>query len=108
MKRVSTSLPPPRGPRMRGPSPSKASSKSRGNRSAARSSDNVAPFNDISPLPISATFGGHQADLLYCGVLGGKWWRNYLHVHSFVEVCHVYAGRGIFRINDQGQTLSRG
>jgi AraC family L-rhamnose operon transcriptional activator RhaR len=32
-------------------------------------------------------------------VLGEKWWRNYLHVHSFFELCYVYEGAGTFFIN---------
>ena len=55
-------------------------------------------FNDISHLKIATTVGRIRAELLYCGVLGGKWWRNYLHVHSFVEACYVAAGAGTFFI----------
>jgi len=55
-------------------------------------------FNDISHLKIATTVGGVRAELLYCGVLGGRWWRNYLHVHSFVESCYVAAGAGTFSI----------
>jgi AraC family L-rhamnose operon transcriptional activator RhaR len=41
-------------------------------------------------------------------VLGGKWWRNYLHVHSFVEVCHVSKGSGTFWINGKKHKVSAG
>src|SRR4029453_9410637 len=33
------------------------------------------------------------------GVLGERWWRNYLHVHSFFELCYVRRGSGTFLIN---------
>ena len=70
-------------------------------RSARPASDagDVSAFNDISRLPVAARFGGHQAQMLYCGVLGERWWRNYLHVHSFFELCYVYKGSGTFFIN---------
>jgi AraC-like DNA-binding protein len=59
----------------------------------------VSAFNDISRLPVAARFGGHHAQMLYCGVLGERWWRNYLHVHSFFELCYVHKGSGTFLIN---------
>src|SRR5688500_5229211 len=68
----------------------------------------VSRFNDISRLPISTSFGGHCAEMLYCGVLGEKWWRNYLHVHSFFEVSFVYSGSGTFRIKEERLAVSRG
>src|SRR5438067_2159198 len=30
--------------------------------------------------------------MVYWGVLGEKWWRNYLHTHSFYEICYVFEG----------------
>jgi AraC-like DNA-binding protein/mannose-6-phosphate isomerase-like protein (cupin superfamily) len=65
-------------------------------------------FNDISHLKIATTVGGIRAELLYCGVLGGKWWRNYLHVHSFVESCYVVGGAGTFVIAGQKYDLGPG
>lgn len=68
----------------------------------------VSRFNDISRLPVAASVGGHRAEFLYCGVLGGTWWRNFLHAHSFFETCHVYAGCGTFRIDDKRHRIARG
>ena len=65
-------------------------------------------FNDISRLAVAATVGGVRAELLYCGVLGGKWWRNYLHVHSFVESCYVAGGAGTFSIAGKKHDVSAG
>ena len=65
-------------------------------------------FNEISQLPVSARFGGHLAQFLYCGVLARKWWRNYLHMHSFFEVCHVFEGSGTFFINGQEYRVAQG
>jgi len=66
------------------------------------------PFNDISQLPVHAEIGGHHAQMLYCGVLGEKWWRNYLHVHSFSELCYVHRGSGTFLINDRTYKVAPG
>jgi AraC family L-rhamnose operon transcriptional activator RhaR len=70
-----------------------------GSRAASAEPFDVSAFNDISRLPVAARFGGHHAQMLYCGVLGERWWRNYLHVHSFFELCHVFKGSGTFLIN---------
>jgi AraC family L-rhamnose operon transcriptional activator RhaR len=68
----------------------------------------VSAFNDISRLSVAARFGGHHAQMLYCGVLGERWWRNYLHVHSFFELCHVHRGRGTFLINGTTHQVGTG
>ena len=68
----------------------------------------VSAFNDISRLPVAARFGGHHAQMLYCGVLGERWWRNYLHVHSFFELCHVFKGSGTFLINGTTHRIGAG
>ncbi|WP_201379375.1 AraC family transcriptional regulator [Ktedonobacter sp. SOSP1-52] len=31
------------------------------------------------------------------GFIGPRWWRNYLHTHSFFEVCYAFQGQGLFR-----------
>lgn len=45
--------------------------------------------------------------MLYWGVLGEKLWRNYLHAHSFFEVCYAFAGAGTFRIGDEKPVVHR-
>src|SRR5690349_15720172 len=75
---------------------------------AARDFFDVSAFNDISRLPVAARFGGHHAQMLYCGVLGERWWRNYLHVHSFFELCYVDKGSGTFLINGTTHRVSPG
>src|SRR5689334_23341818 len=92
------------------PMPRKVRTKPRRRRSAGKAGSRLTPpaaadrldvsaFNDISRLPVAARFGGHHAQMLYCGVLGERWWRNYLHVHSFFELCYVHKGSGTFLIN---------
>jgi len=65
-------------------------------------------FNDISRLRIATTLGSVRAELLYCGILGGKWWRNYLHVHSFIENCYVSAGSGAFFVGGTQHEVAAG
>jgi AraC family L-rhamnose operon transcriptional activator RhaR len=77
----------------------KAARPARAARAASLEEAEVSAFNDISRLPVCARFGGHHAQMLYCGVLGERWWRNYLHVHSFFELCYVRRGSGTFLIN---------
>ncbi len=61
----------------------------------------VAQFTDLNLLSLSLRFGSFTCELLNWGFFEPLWWRNYLHVHSFFEVCYVYQGLGTFRINDQ-------
>lgn len=54
-------------------------------------------FVDLNEVALSLTLGGFRADVLNWGFLEPRWWRNYLHRHSFFEICYVFAGRGTFR-----------
>ena len=63
---------------------------------------------EIDSLHVSLLLGSYRIETLYWGVLGEKWWRNYLHAHSFIEVCFAYAGRGTFRIGEAEHAVERG
>src|SRR5690242_12778202 len=63
----------------------------------------AAQFTDLNLLSLSPQCGSFACELLYWGFFEPLWWRNYLHVHSFFEVCYAYQGRGTFHI--AGQTL---
>jgi AraC family L-rhamnose operon transcriptional activator RhaR len=56
-------------------------------------------FTDLNRLPLSLHLGNTDVDVLNWGFLGGRWWRNYLHVHSFHEVCYAFEGSGVFHMN---------
>jgi AraC family L-rhamnose operon transcriptional activator RhaR len=56
-------------------------------------------FTDLNQLPISLRLGGYASEILGWGFLGTRWWRNYLHIHSFYEVCYAFEGEGVFRMN---------
>ena len=57
---------------------------------------------------MSIRLASSRADLLYWGVLGERWWRNYLHAHSFFEICYAFAGRGTFRILGKDHEVKAG
>ncbi|MGH7214005.1 MAG: helix-turn-helix domain-containing protein [Tepidisphaeraceae bacterium] len=65
-------------------------------------------FPDLRNVPLSIPLGSHVAEFLYWGQLGEKWWRNFLHVHSFFEICCAYDGAGKFRINGREHEVKAG
>jgi len=65
-------------------------------------------FSELDHVPVSVSLGSYRADAIYWGVLGRKWWRNFLHAHSFFEVCYVFHGRGSFTINSKRHPISAG
>ena len=75
---------------------------------AAPAATNRQRFFEIDNLHVTFRLGSYRIEALYWGVLGERWWRNYLHAHSFIEVCFAYAGRGTFRIGDQEHPVERG
>jgi AraC family L-rhamnose operon transcriptional activator RhaR len=73
-----------------------------------RAAFNRQRFFDIDLLHVTLRLGSYRAETLYWGVLGERWWRNYLHAHSFFEVCYAYAGKGEFRVRDTTLPVERG
>jgi len=65
-------------------------------------------FFDLDLLHLSLRLGSYKVESLYWGVLGERWWRNYLHAHSFFEFCYVYDGKGTYRVRDQALHVQRG
>ncbi|REF36442.1 AraC family transcriptional regulator [Thermasporomyces composti] len=51
----------------------------------------------LNAVRVAVEVGGHQAEFLSWGFYEPSPWRNYLHTHSFYEICYAYAGRGVFR-----------
>lgn len=58
-------------------------------------------FVELNQLKTSVKLGGFACEMLNWGFLGERWWRNYLHVHSFFEICCAFDGEGVFRIKGQ-------
>ncbi|MGI8827224.1 MAG: helix-turn-helix domain-containing protein [Chloroflexota bacterium] len=65
-------------------------------------------FVDLSQLRLSPAAGSYTADMLSWGFIEPSRWRNYLHVHSFFEVCYAFAGRGTFRIGGADHEVRAG
>lgn len=65
-------------------------------------------FYDIGNLHVAIRLGTYRVESLYWGNLGDKWWRNYLHAHSFLEVCYAYEGAGEYRIADSVLQVGQG
>lgn len=56
-------------------------------------------FTDLRALSLPFQLGGFSGQMLGWGFIEPRWWRNYLHVHSFFEVCYAFQGRGAFLID---------
>lgn len=65
-------------------------------------------FTDLKQLTLSLQLGSFQSEILGWGFFEPRWWRNYLHTHSFFEICYAFAGQGLFRINEQDYALHKG
>lgn len=63
---------------------------------------------DLNAARIAVSVDGHRADFVYWGYYEPAPWRNYLHVHSFFEICYAYAGAGRFRLGDEEHDVHDG
>lgn len=57
-------------------------------------------IRQLNHIPVHIQTNDFVADLLWWGMYENEWWRNYLHVHSFYEICYAFAGEGTFFINN--------
>lgn len=62
-------------------------------------------ITDLNGLTITFGVGDYHAEMLGWGFIKPKWWRNYLHEHSFFEVCYAYQGAGTFYMDYTGHTV---
>lgn len=65
-------------------------------------------FTELNQLSLSLQLGSFSSEVLSWGFFEPHWWRNYLHVHSFLEICYVFHGRGVFRILGQDWQMQTG
>jgi AraC-like DNA-binding protein/quercetin dioxygenase-like cupin family protein len=65
-------------------------------------------FLELNSVPLTLSLGGFSTDVLHWGFISGEWWRNYLHVHSFFEICYAFAGNGEFRICEEHYDVKAG
>lgn len=65
-------------------------------------------FPDLGQLSLKVPIGGYRANFISWGHIAPQPWRNYLHQHSFFEVCYAYVGAGRFRAGDEWQPVGEG
>lgn len=54
---------------------------------------------EVSRIPLKVRLGSFVAEIFAWGFIDASSWRNYLHTHSFYEICYAFAGRGQFRMH---------
>jgi len=59
-----------------------------------------ARLPDLRARRIGVTLAGRTVEFVDWGYYAPIRWRNYLHSHSYFEVCYAYAGDGRFRAQD--------
>ena len=63
----------------------------------------------LNEIQLRLLLGSFRAEFLGWGFIdGAKWWRNYMHAHTYYEICYAFAGRGLFRMLGTDYTVKRG
>jgi AraC-like DNA-binding protein len=65
-------------------------------------------FTDLNQVSFSLHLGNFTGELLNWGFIEPQWWRNFLHKHSFFEICYAFEGQGIFRITRRDYEVQAG
>ena len=65
-------------------------------------------FTDLRSLTLAVKLGSFSARIRNWGFFEPVWWRNYLHVHSYFEICYAWQGCGLFRINGVDYPVNAG
>ncbi len=65
-------------------------------------------FTNLNQLTLSLRLGSFRSEILGWGLAEPRWWRNYLHTHSFFEICYAFEGQGLFRINNEDYQVHKG
>ncbi len=65
-------------------------------------------FTDLNQVSFSLHLGNFTGELLNWGFIEPRWWRNFLHKHSFFEICYAFEGQGIFRITRRDYEVQAG
>ncbi len=62
----------------------------------------------LNGLPLAFALGSYRASIQNWGFIAPRPWRNWLHSHTFFEICYAYAGHGEFLIMGQRFPIARG
>jgi len=56
-------------------------------------------YGNLNKLALRFSLGSFSSEIFSWGFIDHtKGWRNYMHVHTFYEVCYAYGGEGTFEI----------
>jgi AraC-like DNA-binding protein len=65
-------------------------------------------FTELGRIPVRFELGSFAVEMIGWGFIGPSPWRNWLHAHTFYEICYAYAGRGRFRMLGVDRAVERG
>ncbi len=66
-------------------------------------------YGGLNNLAIKLALGSFRSEMLGWGYIdGARWWRNYMHVHTYFEVCYAFAGEGTFEMLGTVHKVKRG
>lgn len=63
---------------------------------------------ELRRLPLKLRIGSFVAEFLGWGFIDHGWWRNYLHLHTYYEICYVFRGQGAFRMLGTKHPVKKG
>ena len=58
--------------------------------------DPLSGFFELNKLPLKFNVGSFRCEVMHWGFLAHEFWRNYMHVHTFYEICYAFDGAGTF------------
>ncbi len=65
-------------------------------------------LTELNSIPLQLKLGRFDVEILRWGFIAPEPWRNYLHLHSYFEVCYAFAGCGSFRIANEVHSVRAG
>src|SRR5690242_2995258 len=65
-------------------------------------------YGKLNQLPLKFSVGSFGCEMLSWGYLAHKWWRNYMHIHTFYEICYCFEGTGTFEMLGKVYTIKAG
>ena len=74
----------------------------------AKHRDPFRGFQELNSLALKFNVGSFRCELMHWGFLAHNFWRNYMHVHTFYEICYAFEGSGTFETNQTVYTIKPG
>src|SRR6185312_8291590 len=68
-----------------------------------RSVPNVPPegYSNLNKMGLKFNVGSFRCEIMSWGFLAYDFWRNYMHIHTFYEICYAFEGAGTFEMMGQ-------